>query len=228
MHSTWWQRWDSNPCPRREGEDVSWTLVCLSYLFMSCPLVPCYVRLCYVMLRYVTLCYVTLCYAMLRYVMLCYVMLCYIISRFFSWSMVIGHIAWCSIFSLWSEWSIIIMVNVHWRCSFFTMVNEGQGSVVTMVKISGDKGHNSRWKIVTILSKWLVVTEFKGQLWMRGKGQKSQWSPCSRIKVVTSITCQGYVSSCHVTSRHVTSRHIILSLSISLLSHTCTYLPVDV
>ena len=58
------------------------------------------------------------------------------------------------------------------------MVNEGQGSVVTMVKISGDKGHNShnghnsRWKIVTMLSKWLVVTEFKGQLPMRGKGQK--------------------------------------------------------
>ena len=48
-----------------------------------------------------------------------------------------------------------------------------RGQLVTMVKISGDKGHNdhnshnghnSRWKIVTILSKWLVVTEFKGQL----------------------------------------------------------------
>ena len=126
MHSTWWQRWDSNPCPRREGEDVSWTLVCLSYLFMSCPLVPCYVRLCYVvlryvtlryvMLRYVTLCYVTLCYAMLRYVMLCYVMLHHIPFLL----VVNGHWSHCLVLNI--QPVIRVINNNHGECSLAMLI----------------------------------------------------------------------------------------------------------
>ena len=103
-----------------------------------------YVTLRYVTLRYVTLRYVTLCYAMLRYVMLRYVMLCYVMLHIPFLLVVNGHWSHCLVLNIQLVISviIIIMVNVHWRCSFFTMVNEGQGSVVTMVKISGDKGHN--------------------------------------------------------------------------------------
>ena len=100
------------------------------------------------------------------------------------------------------------------------MVNEGQGSVVTMVKISGDKGHNDH------NVQELMVTIVGGKLLQCC--QNGWWSQSLKVNCQCEVRVRndndhgaqgskvcGYIDYlsglCQLVSRHVTSRHVTSS-----------------